>query len=329
MKTIDAVVCWVDSTDLAWQGVFEQYKPSAVDSAATHTARFYNADELKYCLRSIRQYLPWIRKVWVVTMNQKPRWWIDCDFATIVDHKDIMPASALPTFNSLAIETCMHRIPGLAQQFIYLNDDFFFGKEINEGWFFRDEIMQLHWHGSHTLPPQPRNIYEDALHNTGLVLAKHYGLQAVARVFNRPLHHAIPKTIQACKRAWDLFPAEMAETCHGKFRERTHVLHYISNYIALLDGGAIVAPMHQMISYKFYTNDSAWLLHKSEPLPHLLCINDICQHALLFQEWAGRMYPQQSFAEIGAIGQIKCNAENKPLFKAPTVFLKRKKYTTK
>lgn len=38
--------------------------------------------------------------------------------------------SHLPTFSSPAIETHIHRIPGLSQKFIYLNDDVLFGKDV-------------------------------------------------------------------------------------------------------------------------------------------------------------------------------------------------------
>ena len=46
---------------------------------------------------------------------------------SIVDHKDLFEeySEYLPTFNSLSIETMLYRIPGLAEQFIYFNDDFF------------------------------------------------------------------------------------------------------------------------------------------------------------------------------------------------------------
>jgi hypothetical protein len=41
-----------------------------------------------------------------------------------------MPAEALPTFNSHAIETSLHHIPGLAEHWLYFNDDFFVGRPI-------------------------------------------------------------------------------------------------------------------------------------------------------------------------------------------------------
>jgi hypothetical protein len=46
-----------------------------------------------------------------------------------VNHKAIWPLEALsglPTYNSMAIETNMHRIEGLAEHFVYANDDMLF-----------------------------------------------------------------------------------------------------------------------------------------------------------------------------------------------------------
>lgn len=38
--------------------------------------------------------------------------------------------SHLPTFSSPAIESHIHRIEGLSQKFVYLNDDVMFGKDV-------------------------------------------------------------------------------------------------------------------------------------------------------------------------------------------------------
>ena len=60
------------------------------------------------------------------------------DFIELVDHKAIFSDfdHVLPTFNSLSIETALWRIPGLANKFIYLNDDFFLNRPTYEhDWF--------------------------------------------------------------------------------------------------------------------------------------------------------------------------------------------------
>ena len=80
-------------------------------------------DQLLYSLRSIEQYAPWIRHVYIVTNGQIPGW-LDLSFerVTIVTHNEIYPdKSHLPTFSSPSIETHLHRIPNLSERFIYLN----------------------------------------------------------------------------------------------------------------------------------------------------------------------------------------------------------------
>ncbi|XP_069760515.1 N-acetylglucosamine-1-phosphotransferase subunits alpha/beta isoform X2 [Narcine bancroftii] len=95
-------------------------------------SRFEDNEELRYSLRSVERYAPWIRHVFIVTNGQIPSWLnLDNPRVTIVTHQEIFRnLSHLPTFSSPAIETHLHRIPGLSQKFIYLNDDVMFGKEV-------------------------------------------------------------------------------------------------------------------------------------------------------------------------------------------------------
>ena len=66
-----------------------------------------------------------------MTSGQRPAWLPhDTERIRVVTHAEIFPdPSVLPTFNSHAIEACLHRIPGLAERFIYFNDDVFLGRE--------------------------------------------------------------------------------------------------------------------------------------------------------------------------------------------------------
>ena len=82
--------------------------------------RYANNDELKYSLRSIAMYAPWVRKVFIVTDNQVPAW-LDTSNpkVRIVDHAEIMPAESLPCFNSSLIEHFLYKIPGLSEHFLY------------------------------------------------------------------------------------------------------------------------------------------------------------------------------------------------------------------
>lgn len=125
---IDAVYTWVDDTDPAWREARaaakgEPVEGTGVDSA--RDARFRNRDELRYSLRALDAYAPWINHVYLVTADQVPAW-LDTSNPriTVVPHRELFPdAGDLPTFSSHAIETVLHRIPGLSEQFLYFNDD--------------------------------------------------------------------------------------------------------------------------------------------------------------------------------------------------------------
>ncbi|KAM8908381.1 N-acetylglucosamine-1-phosphotransferase subunits alpha/beta isoform 2-T2 [Spinachia spinachia] len=95
-------------------------------------SRFEDNEELRYSLRSVERHAPWVRHIFIVTNGQIPSWLnLDNPRVTVVPHQDIfVNSSHLPTFSSPSIETHIHRIPGLSQKFIYLNDDVMFGKDV-------------------------------------------------------------------------------------------------------------------------------------------------------------------------------------------------------
>ncbi|XP_031714770.1 N-acetylglucosamine-1-phosphotransferase subunits alpha/beta [Anarrhichthys ocellatus] len=95
-------------------------------------SRFEDNEELRYSLRSVERHAPWVRHIFIVTNGQIPSWLnLDNPRVTVVPHQDIFQNNShLPTFSSPSIETHIHRIPGLSQKFIYLNDDVMFGKDV-------------------------------------------------------------------------------------------------------------------------------------------------------------------------------------------------------
>uniref|UniRef100_A0A672QFB9 N-acetylglucosamine-1-phosphotransferase subunits alpha/beta n=1 Tax=Sinocyclocheilus grahami TaxID=75366 RepID=A0A672QFB9_SINGR len=95
-------------------------------------SRFEDNEELRYSLRSIEKHAPWVRHIFIITNGQIPSWLnLDNPRVSVVTHQDIFQNQThLPSFSSPAIETHIHRIPGLSQKFIYLNDDVMFGKDV-------------------------------------------------------------------------------------------------------------------------------------------------------------------------------------------------------
>ena len=138
---IDVVIPWVDGNDPEWQRVYKDYSPQSNTRDSNTVARYRDWDNLQYLFRGIEQFMPWVRRVHLVTSGQKPSWLnLDAPKLHFVRHEDFIPADCLPTFSVRPIELNLHRIEGLAEHFIYFNDDFFVVKPIKPTIFFRDGL---------------------------------------------------------------------------------------------------------------------------------------------------------------------------------------------
>ena len=155
-QIIDAVILWVDGSDEKHQ---EKMLPYVEDKSLFQSnkfrTRFDQVNEIKYTVDSILKFASFIRHIYIVTDEQMP------DFLTkenskelyqkvsIIDHKIIFTGyeDYLPTFNNRPIETCIYRIPNLAEHFIYFNDDFFLINETKPSDFFVNEqpVLRGKW----------------------------------------------------------------------------------------------------------------------------------------------------------------------------------------
>ncbi|XP_078049981.1 N-acetylglucosamine-1-phosphate transferase subunits alpha and beta [Augochlora pura] len=127
---IDVVYTWVNGSDPTFLRSLKEHVP--ILDVNTAASRFSDKDELRYSLRSLEMYAPWVRHVYIVTNGQIPSW-LDMDNprVTLVTHEDIfLNKSDLPTFSSPAIESHIHRIPGISDKFLYFNDDVMLGAEV-------------------------------------------------------------------------------------------------------------------------------------------------------------------------------------------------------
>ncbi|CAM3624488.1 stealth family protein [Nocardiopsis rhodophaea] len=137
---IDAVYTWVDGSDSEWAQKRDSYLSGAgkLNPLAASKSRYESRDELLYSLRSLEMFAPFIRNVYIVTDGQTPSWLnLNHSRVRVVDHKDIFSdPSDLPVFNSHAIESQLHHIDGLAEHYLYLNDDVMFGRPVTPHLFF-------------------------------------------------------------------------------------------------------------------------------------------------------------------------------------------------
>lgn len=123
---IDFIITWVDMADPKWQAEFSKYSTiKKEEKNGVSEARFRDPGFLKFWFRGVEKFAPWVRKIHFVTSGQKPEWLDENNpRINLVAHRDFIPSEFLPTYNSVVIERYMHRIPGLADRFVYFNDDF-------------------------------------------------------------------------------------------------------------------------------------------------------------------------------------------------------------
>lgn len=137
---IDFVVLWVDGNDPVWREEKAKYQGRTLDDSNSAN-RFRDWGLMPYWFRAVEKFTPWVRKIHFVTCGHVPAF-LDLDHPKLhhVKHTDFLPSEVLPTFSSHAIEMNMHRIPGLAEHFVYFNDDMFLLRPMPETAFFRDGL---------------------------------------------------------------------------------------------------------------------------------------------------------------------------------------------
>lgn len=249
---IDVVYTWVNGADLAWKRKKLQYLQQynkQVSQEAQSDARFMNNEELRYSIRSVFLYAPWVNNIFIVTDNQIPEW-LDssCTKVKIIDHKEIfLKHDFLPTFNSRAIEANLHHIQDLSEYFLYFNDDMFLGDFCLPEYFFSKNgkprifvsdiigIKRKRHLNAELLKNSNKNVHQYSLINCRKLLIEAFG---------KYIYSTIRHGVKACRKS-DLyylekyFKKQLLITMSHKFRDNDDVLIYYlaSMYYLLNDKG--------------------------------------------------------------------------------------------
>ena len=243
---VDVVYTWVDGSDPVWNAAREQRLSGITGTAQTREssgqARFLDRDELRYSFRSIHLFAPWVRKIHLVTAGQVPDWLdVDHPMVNLVDHTDILPADGLPVFNSHAIETSLHTIEGLSEQFLYFNDDFFLARPVRPEAFFTPAGLNAVFFSPMTiglsdLPDAPP--YLKAAWNNRNLLHEKFGAVTTHNLAHAPYPHRV----SVLRALTETFPDVMAATARSPFRTDTDVstLSSFAQHFGLLTGASYV-----------------------------------------------------------------------------------------
>ncbi|EMY35241.1 hypothetical protein D477_005116 [Arthrobacter crystallopoietes BAB-32] len=254
LQPVDLVYTWVDGSDPEWMRerdrAWARIHPEEVNPYAANAERYRNHEELRYSLRSVDYFAPWINHIYLVTAGQVPGW-LNCANSriTVVDHREIFPADALPTFNSHAIEARLHRIPGLSEHFLYLNDDVFFGRHVGPERFFHGNGLPKFFQSENRIPAGEVSIADlpvDSAAKRNRQLLQHKFGRTVEFKFKHAAHAQRRSTLQ---RIEEEFPAEHANTTHSRFRnpQDISIPSSLAHYYGFATGAAVAGT----ISYRF------------------------------------------------------------------------------
>ena len=240
---IDMVFSWVDGNDPEFRArraaAMADYVVGEGDDA---DARICQIDELKYALRSVHAFAPWVRRIFIATDAPVPEWLAPHPKVTIVRAEDhFTDVSALPVYNSHAVETQLHHIRGLAEHFLYSNDDMFFGRPLSPSVFFSPggvtKFIEAQTRIGLGVNNPERSGFENAARVNRRLLWEKFG-----KIITRHLEHtAAPLRKSVLTELEREFPQDFARTQASRFRASTDisVTNSLYHFYALMTGHAV------------------------------------------------------------------------------------------
>eukprot|EP01103_Thecamoeba_quadrilineata_P003440 TRINITY_DN13213_c0_g1_i1.p1 TRINITY_DN13213_c0_g1~~TRINITY_DN13213_c0_g1_i1.p1 ORF type:complete len:358 (+),score=44.52 TRINITY_DN13213_c0_g1_i1:29-1102(+) len=240
LPEIDVVYTWVNGSDpehLAARRALGE-KPSQEN-------RHRDLQELKYSLRALEKNCKWVRNIYLVVYPGQAPTWLRRDHPRlkVIGHDQIFTNSSdLPSFNSNAIETHLHRIPNLSEDFLYFNDDFFVTLPASKShfitpdggpWVYLDGVfspdgVRLHQRGKLKTDLVP---YQASFVNSNSLLDKRFGYES--RQVLRHIPYLVNKKLYS--HVQNIFKKQYQETSTHKFRSHKDIeplflyYHYLLN----------------------------------------------------------------------------------------------------
>ena len=297
--SIDFVIPWVNGNDPEW--IKEKSNFEKQSEGDRRDIRFRDWDNLRYWFRAVEAYAPWVNRIHFITWGHLPEWLNTAHpKLNIVTHQDYIPQAYLPTFNSHTIELNMHRIPELADQFVYFNDDVFLNAPVKPSDFFlhglpRDifaqdaiyfgpdsvgaingnnlKLINTHFSKKNALLKNWTKWYSPAfgirnLMKTSLLLPWP-GFPGF--LYKHTTTNLLKSTLET---VWAEETECLDRTCRCRFRQPTNVNQWVFKYWQLATGRFV--PMSHRFSHCYHIKDSVTAVCQSisDQKYAITCIND-------------------------------------------------------
>ena len=242
VSDIDVIISYVNGSDSNW---VREY----IKTTRTHNPsgiRYRSWGTLKYLLRGISKYMPFVRNViLVVSGHSQIPVWLDRKAVRVVYHKDFIPEKFLPTFNSCTIESFFWNIEGLADKVIYFNDDMFPVGDMVETDFFTEDKPHIHF----TEPTKfsHSNVFRNQCRSGIDLITKSLQLSDYDYgMIIRPVHIASPITKDSLLKIKELCSEQIEKTI-STTRLPKNVNQYIYSYYQYFTGNYV----DETVNYKY------------------------------------------------------------------------------
>ena len=306
-KPIDFVIIWVDGNDPKWRAEKSKYDEN-VGGNSNSEVRYRDWDNLQYWFRGVEKFAPWVNKIHFVTWGHLPKW-LDTSNPKlhIVNHKDYIPEKYLPTFSSHTIELNIHRINGIADQFVYFNDDMFILRSIPKELFYRDgkPVHQARLHA--VRPGKIGAIMPHIYLNNTEVINEHFDMHQVLKKdrdkwFSVPRngvktvlenmycsqfkmfpgfkdeHLPVPILKSTMDTIWKLNGDRLDDTCRHRFRDVRDVSQYVFRYWQMASGNFVPEKLSNLGAHYTINADrenlKALCSYVTGGKYNLMCLND-------------------------------------------------------
>ena len=292
---VDIVYTWVNRN----QQWLEEYQLSSskidenlIGQYGNDEARFADHDELFYSLKSVEKYLPWVRKIFVVTNNllDLPDYLLLNNKVVVVEHRQIIDIEYLPTFNSHVIEAHLHNIDDLSENFIYFNDDVFVARALSREHFFQSNDLSSLFVSKKNLD----EMYNKGFHTPTLLASLHsrnlLKLNFGCHINNPLVHTYVPLKKSMYELAWSLYSSEIKSFLHNQFRGNQDLnlatflvpwLMYVKQHSSIGNDICYYFNIRSPHSKQQYLK----LLDKcDDERPHSICANDFYRNNSSYNE---------------------------------------------
>ena len=287
-----------------------------------------NWGTFKYWFRGVEKFAPWINKVYLVTDDQIPTWLnIDHEKLVVIDHTDIIAKEYLPVFNSNAIEMNLHRIKGLAENFVYFNDDMYLTAPVAPTDFFQAGLpvdmavlspIVAEENGTANFQVNDMEIINkyftrNEIIKNGRILSLKYGKNLIRSLLQLPSkficgyyepHLPLKFKRSTFEKVWEKESQILTETTATRFRDKSNVNLWLFRYWQLATGEFVPKNTDKLGNLYSLSNDNSQIFSDLVTSKHkIMCINDgfeiaeLEKQMVLLQDSFAKLFPKKSTFE--------------------------------